>query len=92
MSIRTFALCTPGTLAQRGFGFVLDRLRNVRVIRGERHLHDHFAAGRQVDPFHDPEGDDVAAEAGIFHGLQRGGDLLFGQRHGTGNLRNGPRE
>ena len=74
-----------GEIAQRVFRFVLDRLRNRRVIRGQRELHGDVAIAR-LDSFDQAERNDVAAEARIFHRLERFLNLILGDRHGTGKL------
>ena len=67
-------------IAQRVFRFVLDRLRNRRVVRGQRELHDDVAIMR-LDTFDQAERNNVAAEARIFHRLKRFLNLVLGDRH-----------
>ena len=85
MSIRTFRFAHAGEIAQRTFRFVLDRLRNGGVVRGERELHGDVAIAR-IDSLDQAKRNNIAAEAGIFHGLERFFDLILGNRHGTGKL------
>ena len=81
ISISTFACPTPGRRAQNCFRLRLDRLRNGRLVRGERHLHGDRVA-LDLDALDQTERDDIAAEAGILYGLQRFLDLFLGDRHG----------
>ena len=78
-------LAHPGKIAQRAFRLRLDRLRNAGSLVASANCTSHFAVG-ELDAFHEPERNNVAAEAGIFHRLQRFFDLFFGDRHGTGKL------
>ena len=67
-------------IAQRDFRFVLDRLGNRRVVRGQHELHDDLAIMR-LDTFDQAERNNVAAEARIFHRLKRFLNLVLGDRH-----------
>jgi hypothetical protein len=78
---QNFRAFHAGETTKGRFRFGLNRLRNSRLVRSDRHLHDDAAA---VDPdgFDQTERDDVATEAGIFNLLQSFLDLLFGDSHG----------
>ena len=71
----------PGSAAQDCFRLRLDRLRNGRLVRGQRHLHGDRVAV-DLDALHQTERNDIAAEARILYRLQRFLDLFLGHRHG----------
>ena len=81
-----FGVTDAGEIAQRPFRFVLDRLRNGGVARGERELHDDVAIAC-VDSLDQAKRNDIAAETRIFHGLKRFFDLILGDSHGSRSYR-----
>ena len=66
--------------AQDIFRIGFDCTRHRRVIRCQRKLNDDFAIALP-DFFDDPKRNDVPAESGIFHRLQRFFDLFVGDGH-----------
>ena len=85
MSIRTFASRTPARLRSAFSASFLIVCGIAGSFVAKRELHDDVAIAR-LDSLDQAERNDVAAEAGIFHRLERFFDLILGDRHGTGKL------
>ena len=75
-----FDLRHAGHAFQRLLCFCLDRAWNGGLVRCQRHLHGDRAIS-DLDAFDESEGNDIAAEAGIFDRFECFFDLFFCDRH-----------